>query len=56
METLSGTGLSLFAHQRLRGCLHQIRRYISVSYLLTPLDRVLTIKFNSLIKFAILLC
>ena len=31
---LSGTGLSLFAHQRLRGCLHQIRRYISVSYLL----------------------
>ena len=24
-----------FAHQRLRGCLHQIRRYISVSYLLT---------------------
>ena len=36
METdlFSVTGLSLFAHQRLRGCLHQFRRYIRVSYLL----------------------
>ena len=25
------------AHQRLRGCLHQFQRYISVSYLLTYL-------------------
>ena len=30
-----GNGLSLFGHQRLRGCLHQFRHFISVSYLLT---------------------
>ena len=34
-DLLFGSGLSLFAHQCLRGCLHQIRRFINASYLLT---------------------
>ena len=33
------TGLSLFGHQCVRGCLQQFRRFISVSYLSTKIER-----------------
>ena len=43
-DLLFGSGLSLFGHQRLRGCLNQFLRFINASYSVTYFNMTLATK------------